>query len=214
MIRKTTHRLLLASCAVLLASCSAVESADAPSDGSGVASSRTLASGTRVEATLRDAISSRTARVGDVFVADVVRDITNGDGTSVIPAGSTVQGSVTEVSPANNTRSAGTLTLAMSTVTVEGATYQIDASIDALETVDEERGVEKADVARVAGGAAAGAILGRVIGGNTQGTVIGGAVGAVTGAAVSVAVKDMDIALPAGARLALTLRSPFSSTPR
>jgi outer membrane lipoprotein SlyB len=95
-------------------------------------------------------------------------------------------------------------------VTIDDITYNLDASIDSLQTVNEERGVEKADVARVAGGAAAGAILGRVIGGDTQGTIIGGAVGAVTGAAVSVAVKDMDIALPAGSRLMLTLRRPLT----
>lgn len=213
MIRTTTHRLLLASCVALLAGCSAGESADAP-DGDAAPLSRTLDVGTRVDATLSQAISSSSARAGDAFVAQVVRDVTNADGTHVIPAGSTVHGSVTQVSPADNTRSTGTLTLALSSVRIEGTTYELDASIDALETVNEERGVEKADVARVAGGAAAGAILGRVIGGNTQGTIIGGAVGAVTGAAVSVAVKDMDIVLPAGALLTLTLRRPFSSTPQ
>ena len=210
MTRTTTHRLILATCAVLLAGCSTGESANAPPDGSAATVSRTLDAGTRVDATLREAISSNSALVGDAFVAEVVRDVANADGTLVIPAGSTVHGIITEVSPANNTRSTGTLTLAMSSLTVDGMTYQLDASIDSLETVYEERGVEKADVVRVAGGAAAGAILGRVIGGNTQGTIIGGAVGAVTGAAVSVAVKDMDIALPAGAHLVLTLRRPFT----
>ena len=210
MTRTSTHRLLLATCAALLAGCSTGESANAPPDGSAPTVSRTLDAGTRVEATLRETISSNSALVGDAFVAEVVRDVANADGTRVIPAGSTVHGIITEVSPANNTRSTGTLTLAMSSLTVDGMTYQLDASIDSLDTVYEERGVEKADVARVAGGAAAGAILGRVIGGNTQGTIIGGAVGAVTGAAVSVAVKDMDIALPAGAHLVLTLRRPFT----
>ncbi len=213
MTRMATNRLLMATVA-LLAGCSAGESANAPPEGSAESVSRTLDAGTRVEATLNGAISSNSANVGDRFDGEVVRDVTNTEGTQVIPAGSTVHGTITEVSPANNTRSTGTLTLAMSTVTVDGMTYPLDASIESAEVVYEERGVEKADVARVAGGAAAGAILGRVIGGNTQGTVIGGAVGAVTGAAVSVAVKDMDIALPAGARLMLTLRSPFTATPQ
>ncbi len=213
MIRTTTQRLLMASCLAVLAGCSAGESADAP-DGDNAPANRTLVEGTRVDVTLTDAISSSTARVGDAFVAQVVGDVTNAEGMNVIPAGSTVHGTVTEVRPANNTRSSGTLTLALSSVRIEGTRYELDASIDALETVNEERGVEKADVARVAGGAAAGAVLGRVIGGNTQGTIIGGAVGAVTGAAVSVAVKDMDIVLPAGADMTLTLRRPFTSTPQ
>jgi len=62
------------------------------------------------------------------------------------------------------------------------------------------------DAARVAGGAAAGAVLGRVIGGNSKGTVIGGVIGGATGAAVSVIMKDMDIVLPAGSHLMLTLK--------
>jgi hypothetical protein len=209
-IRSTTHRLLLVTCAALLAGCSTGESADAPPDGSAAPVSRTLTSGTQLDATLNRAISSNTAVAGDAFDAEVVRDVTTDEGTPVIPAGSTVHGTITAVSPANNTRSTGTLTLAMSSVTVDGMTYPLDASIASLDAVYQERGVEKADVARVAGGAAAGAIIGRVIGGSTEGTIIGGAVGAVTGAAVSVAVKDMDIALPAGAHLVLTLQNAFT----
>jgi hypothetical protein len=163
---------------------------------------------------LGEAISSRTARVGDPFVGRVVDDVTTPNGTVVIPAGSAVHGTITEVSPASNSRSEGTLTLAVSSVTLRGTAHDLHASIEGLETVHQERGIEKADVARVAGGAAAGAILGRVIGGNTKGTIIGGAAGAVAGTAVSVAVKDMDIVLPEGAHLLLSLRSPFAATPR
>ena len=220
MTRSTTHRFLLATCLTLLAACSPGESAEAPDGETSEGGARrstvaALGSGTLVEAALTDAISSRHGLAGDAFLAQVVEDVRNGDGTVVIPAGSAVHGTITEVSPAANTRSDGTLTLAVSSVTVSGRTYDLDASIDALATVDEERGVEKADVARVAGGAAAGAILGRVIGGNTQGAIVGGAVGAVTGTAVTAVVRDMDIVLPAGAHLMLSLRSPFTTaTPR
>jgi hypothetical protein len=209
-IRTKTHRLLLATCAAFLAGCSAGESAPAPGDGTASPVNRTLDAGTRVDATLNQAISSNTAVVGDVFEANVVVDVTTAEGTNVIPAGSTIHGIITEVSPAASTVAEGTLTLAMTSVTIDGTTYQLDASIESLDAVYQERGIEKADVARVAGGAAAGAILGRVIGGNTQGTIIGGAVGAVAGAAVSVSVKDVDIALPAGAHLVLTLQGPFT----
>ena len=40
----------------------------------------------------------------------------------------------------------------------------------------------------------------------TKGTVIGGVIGGATGAAVSVIMKDMDIVLPAGSHLMLTLK--------
>lgn len=219
MTRSTEHRLLLATCLTLLAACTSGESAETPGGASAedavrVSAVATLASGTLVDVALGDAISSRTSLVEDPFVGRVVDDVTTRDGTVVIPAGSAVHGTITEVSPASNSRSEGTLTLAVSSVTVAGMTYDLDASIDGLETVHQERGIENADIARVAGGAAAGAILGRVIGGNTKGTVIGGAAGAVAGTVVSVAVRDMDIVLPAGAHLLLSLRSPFATTAR
>ena len=140
----------------------------------------------------------------------MVEDVENALGAVAIPAGSTVRGVISEVSPASDTRSTGTLTMAVSSVTVRGESYDLNASIDSLETLHEGRGVETMDVVRVAGGAAAGAIAGRVIGGNATGTIIGGVVGGAAGAAVSVAVKDMDIVLPAGSHMMLTLRQPLS----
>jgi uncharacterized membrane protein len=90
--------------------------------------------------------------------------------------------------------------------------YPLAASIDSLETMNEGRGIEGVDAARVAGGAAAGAVLGRVIGGDTQGAVIGGVAGGVAGAVVSVVMKDMDIVLPVGSHLMLTLQEPLTVT--
>ena len=222
-MRHATHHAILAMTTVaLLAACSRGESADNPA-GSAVnrpaasapaaraaPTSYTLATGTLIKAEMADAISSRHAHAGDAFTARVSEDVRSAGDWVAIPAGATVHGTVTEVSAADNTRSTGTLTLAVSSVMVAGSMYDMDASIDALETVNEGRGVESVDAARVAGGAAAGAILGRVIGGNAKGTIIGGVVGGAAGAAVSVAMKDMDIVLPAGSRLRLTLRQPLS----
>lgn len=145
-----------------------------------------------------------------MFTARVVEDVKTAGGWVAIPAGSTVQGTITAVSSAPNARSAGTLTLAVSSVTVRGKTYDLYASIDSLQTVNQGRGIETVDAARVAGGAAAGAILGRVIGGDSRGTIIGGVAGGAAGAAVSVVMKDMDIVLPAGAHLMLTLKQKLT----
>jgi hypothetical protein len=221
------HLLLAATSVVLLAACSRGESeindadltqvdrATAAATAAHTApTSYTLAAGTLIDAEITDAISSRHAHAGDAFTARVAEDVRNPGGWVAIPAGATVHGAITEVSSADNTRSSGTLTLAVSSVTVAGTRYDIDASIDALETVNVGRGIETVDAARVLGGAAAGAVLGRVIGGNTKGTIIGGVVGGTTGAVVSVVMKDMDIVLPAGSHLRLTLRQPLSLTAR
>jgi hypothetical protein len=192
---------------VFLAACSSSQSVErAPGSVSPAPTSFTLAAGTMFDAAIIDTISSRHASAGDTFTARVVEDVKDADGWIAIPAGSILQGTITDVRPAPNTSSTGTLTLAVSSVTVRGRAYDVDASIDSLRTVQQARGIEGGDVARVAGGAVAGAILGRVIGGDAKGTIIGGVLGGAAGAAVSVAIKDSDIVLPSGAHLMLTLR--------
>ena len=218
MMSKTTQRFLMAIPMILLAGCSKAESADnregtpvdQPASAARAPSSHTLTSGTLIDATTTTAISSQHEVAGDVFTALVASDVRDAAGTVVIPAGSVMQGSVTEVSPASSDRSVGTLTLAVTGLTVNGRGYGIETSIDSLATVNDTRGIEKADVVRTAGGAAAGAILGKVIGGNSKGTIIGAVAGAAAGAAVSALVKDMDIVLPEGSHLMLTLRQPLT----
>ena len=227
-----SHGRLLAIALVLAAACSkggatpalpgtgdaptttAKDPAKAPAKAPAASGNVSLAVGSRIDATMNDTISSRHAHAGDAFTARVVRDVKNAGGSVVIPTGSTVHGVIREVSPAPNTKSTGTLTLAVTNVTVRGQSYDLNASIDSLKTISEGRGVEVVDVGRVAGGAAAGAILGQVIAKNPTGTIIGGVVGGATGAAVSVIMKDMDIVLPAGAHLLLTLQDRLTVAAR
>jgi hypothetical protein len=210
------HGGLLAASLVLLSACSKAETMDLPAGSSAAASagsaSYSLATGTRVDAALTAVISSRQAHTGDQFTARVVNDVATAGGRVAIPAGSMVQGTITDVSSAANRRTTGTLTLAISSVTVRGQTYPITASIDSLQTITEGRGIEGVDAARVGVGAAAGAILGRVIGGNSTGTIIGGVAGGVAGAVVSDIMKDEDIVLPAGSHLLLTLQQRLTVT--
>lgn len=213
MTSTTRYGPVLAISLVLLAGCSKggslnvpASSSSSPSATSAASGSYNLAAGTLVDATLTAEISSRHAKAGDAFTASVVEDVKNADGLVAIPAGSTVNGTITEVKAAPNAGATGTLTLAVSSVTVRGKTYDIQASIDSLATTRQGRGISTMDAARVAGGAAAGAILGRVIGGNATGTIVGGVLGGATGVAVSAAIKDVDIVLPAGTHLILTLK--------
>jgi hypothetical protein len=152
-----------------------------------------------------DTISSRTAKVGDAFSARVVEDVKNAAGQVVIPAGSVVHGTVTAVKPAPNPRTPGTLTLAVSSVTVRGASYPVEAAVDSLETIHKGRGVTTGDAEKVGAGAVAGAVLGRVLGGNKKGTIIGGVVGGIAGAGVATQTKTSDIVLPAGAHIIIRL---------
>ena len=164
-----------------------------------------VGAGTTMDIAAVDTISSRTAKVGDAFSARVVEDIRNAAGKVVIPAGSVVNGKIADVKPAPNPNTPGTLTLSVSSITVRGTSYAIEASVDSLETIHKGRGVTTGDAAKVGAGAAAGAILGRVLGGNKKGTIIGGIVGGAAGAAVAHSTKDSDIVLPAGAHIIIRL---------
>jgi len=164
-----------------------------------------VGAGTTMDIAAVDTISSRTAKVGDAFSARVVEDIKNAAGKVVIPAGSVVNGKIADVKPAPNPNTPGTLTLSVSSITVRGTSYPIEASVDSLETIHKGRGVTTGDAAKVGAGAAAGAILGRVLGGNRKGTIIGGIVGGAAGAAVAHSTKDSDIVLPAGAHIIIRL---------
>jgi hypothetical protein len=164
---------------------------------------KTIAAGTAFDAAVTDTINSRKNHVGDAFTAHVVVDA--GASASAIPSGAEVHGTIVEVKPAPNPSTPGTLTLAVSSITINGKSYDVEAKIDSLETVRQGRGVTTGDAAKVGAGAVAGAILGRVIGGNKKGTIIGGVVGAAAGAGVAATSKDSDIVLPAGAHIHLTL---------
>jgi len=170
----------------------------------------TLAAGSHFDMAATDTITSRTAKAGDAFTARVVEDVRNAAGKVVIPAGSSVSGTISEVKPAPNPNTPGTLTLAVSSVTIRGTNYPLDATIDSLETVHKGRGITTGDAAKVGAGAVAGAVLGRVIGGNKRGTIIGGIVGGAVGAGVAQTSKDSDIVLPAGAHIVVTVNKPLT----
>jgi len=174
--------------------------------GSTVSATRSLDTGRQFTVATRDTISSRTAKSGDSFSATVLNDVLDSWGRVAIPAGAVAYGNITEVKPAAGPNSSGTLTLVVSSVTVRGKNYSIEASIDSLATERQGRGISTGDAAKVGAGAAAGAIIGQIVGKNTKGTVIGAVVGGAVGAGYAVATKDSDIRLPEGTHIVVTLR--------
>jgi hypothetical protein len=179
-------------------------------------SSRTAASGTTVEVTIRDEISSRQYSAGHAVEGSVSRDVLDDRGRVVIPAGSGVSLEVTKISPSNagDTRGEGTLELAVTSISVNGASHGARAilGINDIPHTMKGRGVTKGQGEDLAVGAAVGALAGQLIGKNTRGTVIGGAVGAVGGGAVAVAGAQRDIVVAAGTHISFAL--PQSITVR
>jgi len=169
----------------------------------------TIPAGTHIDLTINDELSSRKNKPGDTFTAKVYTDVRDASGAIVIDAGSTVNGSVVAVKPAPNRRTPGTLTLALSTIETHGKTFPIRATIDSVATEYRNQPINAGDAAKVGVGAAAGAVIGQVLSKNTKGTVIGAVVGGIAGAGVAVETKDLDIVLPDGAHIMVTVAEPL-----
>ena len=168
---------------------------------------RTLAAGTLIEAAIADSIDSRHDKPGKTVTAAVARDVKDRAGRTVIPAGSLVTMTVTELAPAKSKSAAdGKLALEVKSVNVRGRIYALDADVDPVAHELKGRGVTAGEVEKVGVGTAVGAIGGRIIGGNTKGAVIGGLVGAGAGTAVAVQTASRDVVVRPGTTVKITLR--------
>ena len=167
---------------------------------------RELASGTSFSATTDAEIRSHKNKVGDEVTATVAADVKNSAGQVVIPAGSKVTLTVTAIKESENKGdTTGTLTLKPTSISINGNSQTLPASISGVKTSLQGRSTNAGDIAKVGAGTAAGAIVGRVLGGSTKGAVIGGIIGGAVGAQRAVETKDRDVVLPSGTQVTLTL---------
>jgi len=119
--------------------------------GSATTAGRELASGTRVNVTLQQGVSSRTNAAGDTVPAIVSLNITDAKGRVVIPAGSNVTLRIAQLEPGSDqVRPEGRLSLAVSTVTINNDTYPLDAILEPVPHHFEERGITRDAAARTA----------------------------------------------------------------
>lgn len=156
---------------------------------------------------LNEAVSTRSHSVGQGFTATLSEPLIASNGTTLIPAGATVRGQVTESRKSGRAGEEAFIGITFTSVSYDGNTYPIDASTVNVPSrlVTRDSNVEKA--AKVGGGAAIGAIVGRVIGGGTKGTIAGAAVGAAAGTAVAMGTADVDRVIDAGSQVTVRLDS-------
>jgi hypothetical protein len=176
-----------------------------------VAVVRSLAAGTTVATTVDREISSRTDKPGATVTGTVASDVTDAAGRVVIPAGSRVTLTITEIHESENKGDkTGKLTLTPTGVEIAGQSYSLDGSAVALDRTLRDRKTNAGDVAKVGAGTAAGAIVGRVIGGSTKGAIIGGLIGGAVGTQRAIETQDRDVVVPASSRVEVTLGGTFT----
>ncbi len=180
--------------------------ASTPTPAPAPTAGRELASGASFSATTDAEIRSNKNKVGDEVTATVAADVKNSAGQVVIPAGSKVTLTVTAIKESENKGdTTGTLTLKPTSITINGNSQTLPASISGVKTSLQGRSTNAGDIAKVGAGTAAGAIVGRVLGGSTKGAIIGGVIGGAVGAQRAVETKDRDVVVPSGTQVTLTL---------
>lgn len=168
--------------------------------------------GANVAVTLNETLSTRTNGPGDGFTATLQEAVLSADGQVVIPAGATVRGRVTQVQKSGRVGETAVMNLAFESVSFDGETYPLQASVVRANPERESRESTGEQVGKVAAGAAAGAILGRVLGKNTSSTVKGAVIGAAAGTAIAMGTADVDAVLRSGSTMTIRLDAPVSVT--
>lgn len=174
----------------------------------------TLPADTVISVQMNQTLSSRIARVGDKFTATVTVPVYV-NGKTVIPAGSVVEGRVTQVTPAKRMNRSGTIAIDFDALAFpNGADVGLVGSLtsDDPETrrrIDDESRVSgeggKNPAVFIGGGGAIGAVLGGIAGGG-KGAAVGGAVGAGIGVAGILLSKGEEAQVPSGTPFGILLK--------
>lgn len=167
-----------------------------------------LAEGTLVTANLQSALSTRTSQEGDTFRARVAEDVRGPDGRVLVPAGTIVEGSVTESRRSSDRDAEAVLSLSIDALVLDGARLPLVASIAEVDLDASTADSATRTAAKVATGAAAGAVVGRILGRDTRSTVGGAAVGAAAGAGVALSTRDGHASIEEGARIVIRVDQP------
>ena len=183
----------------------------------------TVPAGQSFKAVLMAPVSSETAYNGQAITLALNSDFYF-NGKRIAPAGSSVTGTVIEVSKAKHGTLNGKLTLRFTQIiTPSGQTIPISAVVKTDDNTGTLIGGTKFDIATeygkdVAIGAGAGAVLGTIAGPLSGGSVGRGAalmtaVGAGGGLVKSIWDKGTDVSIPANAGIELILTQPITVNP-
>lgn len=167
----------------------------------------TIAEGTTLNTHASSKICTNTNAVGDHVTATLENAVSGSNG-AVIPAGATVNLTVTQLKRSENANDPIVIAFAVNSVTFGGKTYPIEGSVTSA-AVDRIKDQPKAkDAQKVGIGAVAGAIAGRILGHSTKATVIGGAAGAAAGAAAAAATSNYQGCINSGGSIVVKLTAP------
>ena len=177
-------------------------------------------SGTRLPLVLHNAITTRNAHPGDPVYFETLFPIVLND-KIVIPAGSYVQGEITEAKRPGRVKGTGELRIRLTTMilpngyTVHFGAVPTNAGTGGNESVDKEGTIhgdtDKADdAATVIEDTGIGTAVGGVAGRSVEGAGIGAGVGAAVGLATVLLTRGPELELPRGTTVDVVIDHPLS----
>ena len=204
--------LLLLSCIASAQTAAEPSTPPAQSDRNTV----TIPAGTQIPLSLKQAISTKTARDGDPVYAETAFPFVMNDRT-VVPAGTYIQGRIERVQRGGHVRGrAQVLIHFTSMIYPSGYTVMLGGSVEntpgaeKTSMKDSEGTIQQdSDAGRkakdAAGGATTGAVIGAVTNGG-KGAGIGAGVGGVTGLAISMLSRGADVRLEPGTSIEMEIQ--------
>jgi Bacterial conjugation TrbI-like protein len=178
-----------------------------------------IPAGTTLHCRLTQTLSTQLNFQGDPFTATVSEPYLV-NGKEVIPAGSTLEGRISELQRPGRLKGVGEMQLAVTRLSFpDGRSFTLNATL--LSTygaegarVNSEEGVVRGpssrikDLEEVGTGMGGGGFLGTLIGG-FHGAVIGGAIGGAAGLIDTLRRRGKDLTLPTGTQLNYQLTRPL-----
>jgi hypothetical protein len=158
---------------------------------------------TPIQVVLDEAIGSKTSSSGQTFSATVEAPVEI-EGKVAIPKGARASGIVKEAKAAGRFKGGAVLSLALTSINIEGKDYEIQTSAPTFTS----KGKGKRTAALVGGGAGGGALIGGLAGGG-KGALIGGLIGAAAGTGGAGLTGKRDINLAAETALTFRLTQPL-----
>jgi hypothetical protein len=165
-----------------------------------------IPAGTQLEIEMETSVGSDISHVEDPVRAALVDNVTV-HGTTALPAGSTVTGTVTNAKRPGKVKGVAELGIRFDTIRPKDG----DASYHVRTGVVTRRGraTRQKDTLTIVGPAAGGALLGGLLGGK-KGALIGTTVGGGAGTAVVLTTRGKELRLPRGTRLTIRLIDPLT----
>jgi hypothetical protein len=160
--------------------------------------------GTTLSLRLTSAVASDTSQVEDTVRATLANAVEL-DGTTVLPAGTEVSGTVTDVERSGRVKGRARIAFRFGTLRHDGE--QVSIGTEAVQRMAEATKGE--DATKIGVGAGVGAALGAVLGGG-DGAAKGAAIGGAAGTGVVLATRGEEVRLGSGDVVRTRLTAPLT----